>query len=93
MARERLGESRERERSSLNPDEEPRGRKCGGCGGGVRFALSLKVSQNSFPLEFCRTWSLKLLDRMEDTSAIISSSGMPPRSWVRGPMLGDDNNG
>jgi hypothetical protein len=75
--------------SSLMPDEEPRGRKGGG--GGVRLFSSVNVSQNSFPLEFRIACCLKLLERPDDTSAIISSSGMPSNeSCVVGPRLGDE---
>jgi hypothetical protein len=57
----------------------------------VRPLSSLKVSQNSLPLELRMACCLKLLERLDDTSAIISSSGMPPReSWVIGPRLGED---
>jgi len=54
---EREGESSE---MSLMPEEEPRGRNCGG--GGVRLLSSLKVSQKSLPFEFFMACCLKLLD-------------------------------
>jgi hypothetical protein len=78
----------EGELSSLTPDVEPRWRKLGG---GVRLLSSLKVSQNSFPLEFRMACRLKLLERPDDKSAMISSSGMPPsESCVIGPRLGEE---
>ncbi len=81
------GESNKR--SSLMPDEEPRGRKGGG--GGVRLFSSVNVSQNSFPFEFRIACCLKLLDSPDDTSAMMSSSGMPSNeSCVVGPKLGDE---
>jgi hypothetical protein len=80
------GESKDR--SSLIPDEEPRGRNIGG---GVRFFSSVKVSQNSLPLELRMACCLKLLERPEATSTIMSSSGMPSsESCVTGPKLGEE---
>ena len=70
------------------PDDEPRGRNAGG---GVRLLSSENVSQNSFPLELRMACCLKLLERIDDSSTIISSSGMPPKeSCVIGPRLGED---
>lgn len=74
--------------SSLTPDEDPVGRKAGG---GVLLSTSLKVSQNSLPLEFFMACCLKLLESPDATSDIISSSGMPSReSCVTGPRLGEE---
>lgn len=74
--------------SSLIPEEDPRGRKDGG---GVRLLSSVKVSQNSFPLELRMACCLKLLESPEVASAIISSSGMPSKeSCVVGPRLGEE---
>jgi len=82
------GVESEGEKSSLTPEVDPRCRKPGG---GVRLLSSLKVSQNSLPLEFRMACRLKLLDRPDDKSAIISSSGMPPReSSIIGPRLGEE---
>lgn len=72
---------------SLMPDEEPRGKNGGG---GVRLLSSLNDSQNSLPLEFRMACCLKLLDRPDPTSDIISSSGMPSNESCVGPRLGDE---
>lgn len=83
---ERDGESRDM--SSLMPQDDPRGRKAGG---GVRLLSSVKVSQNSLPFEFRIACCLKLLERPEATSSIISSSNMPPKeSCVTGPRFGEE---
>ncbi len=83
---EREGESRDM--SSLIPDDEPRGRNAGG---GVRVFSSVKVSQNSLPFEFRIACCLKLLERPEVASAIISSSAIPSNeSCVMGPRLGEE---
>ena len=76
------------DRSSLTPEDEPRGRKLGG---GVWPVSSENVSQKSLPLELNIACCLKLLDRPDEISPIIWSSGIPPReSWVVGLRLGDD---
>jgi hypothetical protein len=73
--------------SSLIPEEDPRGRKVGG----VQFFSSVKVSQNSLPLEFRMACCLKLLESPKVTSDMMSSSGIPSReSWVVGPRLGEE---
>lgn len=77
-----------KEASSKTPDDGRRGRVAGG---GVRLLSSLKVSQNSFPLEWRIACCLKLLERPEDRSTMASSSGMPPsESCAIGPRLGED---
>jgi len=76
------------DKSSLRPEDDPRGRKAGG---GVRPFSSENVSQNSFPLEFRIACCLKLLERPPDRSAMISSSGIPPNeSCVIGTRLGEE---
>lgn len=80
-----VGESRDI--SSLIPDDEARGRNGGG---GVRFFSSVNVSQNSFPLEFLIACCLKLLERPDEISVIISSSGIPSKESCVGPRLGDE---
>lgn len=76
------------DKSSLIPEDEPRGKNCGG---GVLPVSSEKVSQKSLPFEFRIACCLKLLERPPDISSIISSSGMPPKaSCVVGPRLGDE---
>jgi len=83
---ERDGESRDM--SSLMPEDDPRGRNAGG---GVRLLSSVKVSQNSLPLELRMACCLKLLESPEVTTAIISSSGIPSKeSCVVGPRLGEE---
>jgi hypothetical protein len=54
-------EGESREMSSLMPEEEPQGRKEGG--GGVQCRSSVKLSQNSLPLEWRMARCLKLLER------------------------------
>lgn len=56
--------------SSLTPDEDWRGRKFGG---GVRPVSSENVSQKCDPLELRMACCLKLLESVEDISAIMSS--------------------
>jgi len=73
--------------SSLIPEEEPRGRNCGG---GVRFFSSVKFSQKSLPFELRIACCLKLLERPDEISVIISSSGIPSKESCVGPRLGDE---
>jgi hypothetical protein len=80
-----VGESNSK--SSLIPEEEPRGRNCGG---GVRFFSSVKFSQNSLPFELRIACCLKLLERPDEISVIISSSGIPSKESCVGPRLGDE---
>jgi hypothetical protein len=83
---EREGESKSI--SSLIPDDDPRGRNAGG---GVRLLSSVNVSQNSLPFELRMACCLKLLERPEVASAIISSSAIPSNdSCVVGPRLGEE---
>jgi len=56
----------------------------------VRLLSSLKLSQNSLPLECRMACCLKLLESPVDRSAIISSSGMPSRESCVGPIFGDE---
>lgn len=75
--------------SSVFPEEDPRWMKDGG-GGGVRRLSSLKVSQNSLPLEFRIACCLKLLDMLAETSIMLSSSGMPSKESCVGPITGEE---
>lgn len=75
-------------KSSLMPDEDPRGKNA--VGGGVVLAPPIlldseNVSQKFLPLEFLTACCLKLLDRPDARSPIMSSSGMPFRGscWLR----------
>lgn len=73
--------------SSLMPEDDLRGRNWGG---GVRFLSSVKWSQKSLPFEFRMACCLKLLERPDEISVMMSSSGIPSKeSWV-GPRLGDE---
>lgn len=84
---DRDGESKDM--SSLIPDEDPCGRNDGG---GVRPLSSVKVSQNSLPLELRIACCLKLLESPEVAvaSAIMSSSGIPSKESCVGPKLGEE---
>lgn len=79
--------------SSLTPDEEPRGKNTEG--GGVVLAPPMlldseKVSQKVLPFEFFIACCLKLLDRPEARSPIMSSSGISSAAESRFLRLGED---